>query len=75
MKLRDTILMMCSKDSKQRFLAELYQTQIRYAKLKKTLDEQPESYKPLLCQQLETMGRYIDILEKRAEIEGIEWQK
>jgi hypothetical protein len=78
--LSDTIDLMCSKDYKDRFIAEYLQTKIRYDKLHKmivkyeanTLNFEPSCPIELFMEQAEYMGKYLHILEVRAEIEGIE---
>lgn len=78
--LSDTIDLMCSKDYNHRLIAEYYQTKIRYDKLHKmivkyeanTLNFEPNCPIELLMEQAEYMGKYLHILEVRAEIEGIE---
>lgn len=80
MELRDTIAMMNSEDYKERFRAEYYQTKIRYEKLHKmvvkyeagTLNFTPKCSLELLKEQKSFMGQYLNRLEVRAEIEGIE---
>lgn len=78
--LNETISLMQSSDYKERFIAEYYQTKIRYDKLHKTvvkyeankLEFKPTCSIELLKQQLSHMGQYLYDLEVRAEIEGIE---
>ena len=78
--LNDTISLMQSVDYKERFLAEYYQTKIRYNKLHKmivkyeagTLDFEPSCSIELLPEQAKAMGEYLHRLEIRAEIENIE---
>ena len=78
--LNGTISLMQSSDYKERFVAEYYQTKIRYDKLHKTVvkyEANKLEYKPtcsieLLKRQLSHMGQYLYDLEVRAEIEGIE---
>lgn len=78
--LKDTIALMESADYKDRFRAEYWQTKIRYEKLHKTivkydartLNFQPDCDINLLREQKSLMGRYLNVLEIRAEIEGIE---
>ena len=78
--LNDTISLMQSVDYKERFLAEYYQTKIRYNKLHKmivkyeagTLDFEPSCSIELLTEQAKVMGEYLHLLEIRAEIENIE---
>lgn len=80
MELKDTIEMMNSADYKERFRAEYYQTKIRYEKLHKmtvkyeagTLNFTPTCSLELLKKQKGFMGQYLNCLEVRAEIEGIE---
>ena len=79
MELKDTIEMMNSKDYKERFKAEYWQTKIRYDKLHQmcikyeanTLNFEPKSSLELLKEQKSYMGNYLRILEVRAEIEQI----
>lgn len=76
----DTISLMQSDDYKERFIAEYLQTKIRYDKLHKmivkykanTLNFEPNCPIELFMEQAEYMGKYLHILEVRAEIEGIE---
>ena len=80
MELKDTIEMMNSDDFKERFKAEYYQTKIRYDKLHTmtvkyeagTLSFTPACPLGLLKEQKSLMGQYLNKLEIRAEIEGIE---
>lgn len=81
--LSDTYPLMESSDYKKRFVAEYYQTKIRYEKLKKfcniieaadmTMKTQPEHDCPyhLLREQQRTMGEYLHLLEIRAIIEDV----
>ncbi len=79
MELKQTVELMNSEDFKKRFVAEYYQVQIRATKLAKmlkyykegTLTFKPECSYDLLHQQLIYMYGYLDTLEKRADIEGI----
>ncbi len=76
--LKDTTKLMESTDYKERFKAEYLQTKIRYNKLHKmvvkydagTLDFTSCPIE-MLKEQLRHMGKYLYILETRAEIEGI----
>ena len=80
MDLKDTIELMCSADWKDRFLAEYYQTKIRYEKLHKLIVRREvgkhgfdtpiplESWK----EQARHMGQYLYELEVQAVIHGIE---
>ena len=78
--LKDTIEMMDSADYKERFKAEYMQTKIRYDKLHAmvtkyeagTLHFQPTCPINLLKEQKAAMGLYLQALEVRAEMEGIE---
>lgn len=80
MDLIDTIPMMDNADYKERFKAEYHQTKIRYEKLHKmvvkyeagTLNFTPKCSLELLKEQKKHMGMYLNCLEIRAEIEGIE---
>ena len=79
MELQDTIELMQSKDFKERFKAEYYQTKIRYEKLHKmivkkeagTLSFEPTTPILILKNQKSFMGQYLNQLEIRAEIEQI----
>lgn len=78
MELKDTIELMTSDDYKDRFRAEYLQTKIRYDKLLKTLvkyDSGTLPFEPanveLLREQAAAMGRYLYLLEERAELEQI----
>ena len=74
----DTIPLMQSEDFKDRFKAEYYQLKIRLNKLAQMLlkynelDFTPNCSLDLLNGQLKIMEVYMDYLEERAEIEGIE---
>ena len=77
--LADTEADMRSNDYKRRFIAEYYQTKLRYDKLDAmtvkyeagTLDFKPKCPLELLLKQKEYMGKYLRTLKIRAEIEGI----
>ena len=79
MDLKDTASLMSSEDYKERLKAEYFQTKIRYEKLHKTLVKfdagtlkfQPTCPIGLLRNQNDAMGNYLNILEIRAEIEGL----
>lgn len=80
MEFKDTVDMMLSEDYKERFKAEYYQTKIRYDKLHSMLvkyDAGTLGFE-LTCPvstlriQKSHMGNYLNSLEIRAEIEGIE---
>lgn len=84
MDLHKTATYMVSGDYKKRFIAEYWQTKIRYEKLKTFLTcieasrimdiEGPKHDCPyqLLREQQSTMGEYLHILEVRAHIENID---
>ena len=80
LELKDTVELMLSSDYKERFLAEYYQTKSRYEKLHKMIvkhDSGMLQFKPscrveLLKEQAAAMGKYLFVLEVRAEIEGID---
>ena len=79
-KLSETVELMNSSDFKDRFKAEYYQLAYRTEKLSNMLnkwsdgelDFTPKCPKDLLQTQLEHMFWYLSILERRADIEGIE---
>ena len=78
--LQQTVNIMQSNNYKERFLAEYYQTKIRYNKLHnmlvkyeaKTLEFEPTCPIEILKRQCSHMGEYLYDLEVRAEIEKIE---
>ena len=80
MELKNTSAWMESDDYRKRFLAEYHQTKIRYEKLHRmcvkyeagTLDFTPKCTIDLLKEQKKYMGLYLNRLEVRAEIEGID---
>ena len=80
MELKHTSAWMESDDYIKRFLAEYHQTKIRYEKLHRmcvkyeagTLDFTPKCPIDLLKEQKKNMGLYLNRLEVRAEIEGID---
>ena len=79
MELKDTITLMTSDDYKERFKAEYYQLKIRDEKLTTMLNKYnagelnftPSCSYEMLFEQLVYMEHYLGMLEKRAEIEGI----
>ncbi len=79
MTLNDTVVLMNSDDYRDRFKAEYYQLSIRREKLINilareatgTLAFEPSCSINLLGEQVAAMGRYLAILEARAEAEGI----
>lgn len=76
----DTTKLMISKDYKDRFKAEYYQTVIRFDKLYQmlvkyengTLEFKPTCPIKILKEQKNIMLKYIGILEERARIEKID---
>lgn len=80
MELKDTISLMQSADFKERFKAEYFQLKIRRSGLKNmldkwkngTLDFEPMCPFHLLRKQLLVMDEYLEVLEERAKIEGID---
>ena len=79
MELKDTIKLMTSEDYKDRFIAEYQQTKIRYDKLHKMLvryDAGTLHFEvtniSLLREQAAAMGKYLYLLEERAELEQID---
>lgn len=78
--LKDTIELMSSDDYKDRFKAEYFQTKIRYQKLHNmlikhkagVLDFTPTCPIAILETQKRYMGEYLQQLEIRAAIEGID---
>lgn len=80
MELKDTIELMQSTDYKERFKAEYFQTKIRYNKLHTmtikyeagTLNFEPSCTLELFNEQKKCMSMYLNALEVRAEIEGID---
>lgn len=80
MELTETIELMQSEDFKERFKAEYWQTKIRHDKLSEMikkyeagiLDFEPKCDLFILMAQRDYMQGYINLLEKRARIEGID---
>ncbi len=78
--MKNTASMMSSTDYKERFIAEYWQTKIRYDSLHRmlikheagTLPFTPTCSIELLKEQKSYMGNYLRILEIRAEIEKID---
>lgn len=78
--LKDTIELMESANYKDRFIAEYWQTKIRYDKLHRmiikreagTLMFKPSCPLNILVSQKAAMGNYLKNLEIRAEIEKID---
>jgi hypothetical protein len=77
--LKDTVNLMNSDEYKERFVAEYYQTKIRYDKLKAMIENwdkgelkfEPTCPRSTYEMQLSGMGIYLATLEARAKIEGI----
>lgn len=80
MELKDTISLIQSADFKERFKAEYFQLKIRRSGLKNmlekwkngTLEFEPKCPFHLLQKQLLVMDEYLEVLEERAKIEGID---
>ena len=80
MKLKDTTILMNSKDYKKRFKAEYYQLKIRHDKLEEMCDKWdrgelnfiPTCPRSIFTYQLSAMENYMNILEERAKIENID---
>lgn len=80
MELKDTVKLMNSTDYKDRFIAEYEQVKIRYNKLHEmlikykagTLNFKPTCSYDLLAEQKCYMGKYLQCLEVRAQIEKID---
>lgn len=80
MELKDTILLMQSADFKERFKAEYFQLKIRRSGLKNMLEKwkngslefEPKCPFHLLQKQLLVMDEYLEVLEERAKIEGVD---
>ena len=78
--LKETIPMMASEDYKERFKAEYWQAKIRMDKLNELIfkiETDQLGFKPkcpfaTLKIQWAVMKQYVDILKKRAAIEGVE---
>ena len=79
MELIDTVELMNSEDYKERFKAEYYQIKIRTDKLEDLLEQQKKGTLPfeftcgpdILHTQYIFMKHYQEVLEDRAEVEGI----
>lgn len=77
--LQDTMPLMLSSDYKDRFIAEYWQTKIRYEKLEimvkkwdaQALDFVPTCPREIYDEQLSHMFDYLAVLEERAKIEKI----
>lgn len=77
--LQDTMPLMLSSDYIDIFIAEYWQTRVRYEKLEimvekwdaKTLDFTPSCPREIYDEQLKHMRGYLEVLEKRAKIEKV----
>lgn len=79
MKLDETVNLMCSRDFKDRFIAEYVQLVIRLSKLDAALNnpsaarfEIDDIARDLMLKQRDAMESYKVCLEKRADILGID---
>jgi hypothetical protein len=80
MELKDTVALMTSANYKERFMAEYYQLETRYLKLKYMCDDWDEDTLPFVptCprsiydKQLAAMKDYLDVLVDRAKLENVE---
>lgn len=78
--LKDTIELMLSEDSGDRFWAEYWQLKIRHDRLRamldkyetRSLDFELECSPAILKRQLSWMREYLKVLEYRADVEGIQ---
>lgn len=78
--LKDTVALMTSANYKERFMAEFYQLETRYLKLKHMCDDWDEDTLPFVptCprsmydKQLAAMKDYLDVLVDRAKLENVE---
>lgn len=83
MELKDTIELMKSEDYKDRFKAEYWQVKIRLDKLyamyshmkNGTLDFEPTCPASMYDKQIGVMTQYVNVLEERAKLEGINLYK
>lgn len=79
MKLVETVNLMCSRDFKDRFIAEYAQLVIRLSKLNDVLNntsdashEVDDITRAIMLKQRDAMDSYKTCLEKRADILGID---
>lgn len=79
MELKETIEMMTSSDYKERFKGEYYQLKIRTEKLDAMLEKwdagelnfKPTCPRGMYDEQIAAMKKYLEILEERADLEGV----
>lgn len=80
MELKDTVEGMLSSDYKERFKAEYQQLKIRLDKLSNIIsgmDKRDPTFNPIcskwiLAEQRNYMQKYLEMLDHRAQIEGID---
>ena len=79
MKLVETVNLMCSRDFKDRFIAEYVQLVIRLSKLNDVLSNKSDirfvaddTTMSLMLKQRDAMESYKECIEKRADIAGID---
>ena len=80
MKLSDTVAMMNSDDYRERFRAEYFQLLIRHHKLldmcqkwdSGKLDFKPTCSREIYSEQSALMSKLLNLMQKRAKIEGID---
>lgn len=80
MELKHTVSLMLSSDYKERFIAEYLQVKIRFEKLKEMclkwdagkLEFTPTCSRRMYEDQLTYMMNYIQLLEERAKLEGVD---
>lgn len=78
--LKDTVALMTSANYKERFMAEYYQLETRYLKLKTMCDNwdknelafKPTCSRSMYDKQLVAMKDYLDVLVDRAKLENVE---
>lgn len=83
LELKDTVGMMGSTDYKERFKAEYLQIAVRYRKLDKMVRDwdngklqfTPTCPRSIYELQLRAMTDYLEVLEARAKIEGVELEE
>lgn len=78
--LKDTVAFMTSAKYKERFMAEYYQLETRYLKLKAMCDNwdkneltfEPTCPRSMYDKQLTAMKDYLNVLVDRAKLENVE---